>query len=202
MSSSTGKWWVLLAGLAAGCASGGKPLPAAECVEPEINSLGYLIGPGDTLEINVWRNEGLSVTLPVRPDGRISTPLVEDMQASGKSPTELAGDIETVLSQYVRTPEVSVIVTEQGSANQIQIVGQVLTAQPQSYRENIRVLDVIVAVGGLTEFAAGNRTEVVRQTGPGQVKCRIRLDDLLDGDTSQNIKLFPGDILLVPETRF
>jgi polysaccharide export outer membrane protein len=124
------------------------------------------------------------------------------MQASGKTPTELANDIESVLSQFLRTPEVSVIVAEQGSANQIQIVGQVLNAQPQSYRENIRVLDIMVAVGGLSEFAAGNRTELVRQTESGQVKCRIRVKDLLAGDTSQNIKVYPGDILLVPETRF
>lgn len=201
-SSKVIVWIGLLASLAVGCAAGGKALPASECTTPETTTLQYQIGPGDSLEINVWRNEGLSATIPVRPDGKISTPLVEDMQASGKTPTDLATDIEGVLSQYLRTPEVSVIVTEQGSANQIQIVGQVLNAQAQSYRENIRVLDIIVAVGGLTEFAAGNRTEVVRQTQSGQVKCRIRVDDLLEGDTSQNIKLYPGDILLVPETRF
>ncbi len=201
-SSKAKLWAVLLTALTAGCASGGKALEASECTTPEATTLGYQIGPGDTLQINVWRNEGLSAIIPVRPDGKISTPLVEDMQASGKTPTDLATDIEAVLSQYLRTPEVSVIVTEQGSANQIQIVGQVLTAQPQSYRENIRVLDIIVAVGGLTVFAAGNRTEVVRQTESGQVKCRIHVDDLLKGDTSQNIKLYPGDILLVPETRF
>jgi polysaccharide export outer membrane protein len=193
----------LLAGVSvlAGCAGSGDTLPAQECTVPDLSSE-YVIGPGDTLEIDVWQNEGLSATLPVRPDGKISTPLVEDMQASGKTPTQLANDIEAVLSEYLRMPQVSVIVTQQGQANQIQVLGQVTNPQPQPYRQDVRVLDVIVAVGGLTEFAAGNRAEVIRKTPTGQVKCRVRLDDLLSGDTSQNIRLFAGDILLVPETRF
>lgn len=194
-------WWLAVACTLAGCAGSGDTLPAEQCTIPELTSH-YVIGPGDVLEINVWQNESLSAVLPVRPDGRISTPLVEDMQASGKTPTQLADDIEAVLSDYLRMPQVSVIVTQQGQANQIQVLGQVMSPQPQPYREDVRVLDVIVAVGGLTEFAAANRAEVIRKTGNGQVKCRVRLKDLLSGDTSQNIRLFAGDILLVPETRF
>lgn len=150
----------------------------------------------------VWRNAELSTTIPVRPDGRISTPLIDDMQASGKTPSELASAMESVLGEYLRTPDVSVIVTGQGSANQIQAIGEVLKPQPISYRYGLKLLDVVVAVGGLTEFAAGNRAALVRSTGGEQVKCRVNVDDLLKGDVSQNINMYPGDMLVVPETRF
>lgn len=185
-----------------GCASGGNTIPAANCPVPEAAASEYVVGPGDSLQIVVWRNEELSTVIPVRPDGKISMPLVDDMQASGKRPSALAADIEEVLGQYLRTPEVSVIVTAQGSANQIQVIGQVPNPQSVSYRDNLRVLDVIVAVGGLSEFAAGNRTDLVRQSATGQVKCRIRVKDLLDGSSSDNIRLFPGDMIVVPESRF
>jgi polysaccharide export outer membrane protein len=161
-----------------------------------------VIGPGDTLQIVVWRNEELSTTVPVRPDGKITTPLVDDINASGKTPSQLAMAMEEVLAEYLRTPEVSVIVTGQGAANQIQVVGEVTNPQAISFRDDLRVLDVIVAVGGLTDFAAGNRTNLVRQTATGQVECRIKVKDLMSGDMSQNIPLYSGDVLVVPETRF
>src|SRR5690606_28256420 len=129
---------------------------------PELSQTEYRIGSGDVLQIVVWRNEELSSTIPVRPDGRISTPLIDDMQASGKTPSELASDMESVLGEYLRTPDVSVIVTGQGSANQIQVIGEILSPQAISYRYGLKLLDVVVAVGGLSEFAAGNRGDLVR----------------------------------------
>lgn len=187
----------------AGCASGSGPTVAADiCPPPSDRSSEYLIGPGDTLNIVVWRSNELSTTIPVRPDGRISTPLVDDMQASGKTPSQLGKDMEEVLGEYLRTPEVSVIVTGQGAANQIQVVGEVNSPQSLSYREELKLLDIVVAVGGLSEFAAGNRANLVRQTQSGQVECRIRVKDLMAGDMSQNINVYPGDVLVVPETRF
>ena len=184
-----------------GCASSGL-LPAVDCTAPETSLSNYTIGPGDQLQIVVWRNEELSASVPVRPDGRISTPLVDDMQAAGKTPSNLAADMESVLGEYLRTPEVSVIVAQQGAANQIQVIGQVTNPQALSYRNGFRVLDAIVAVGGVTEFAAGNRTSLVRQLGSGQIECRVRVKDLLSGKMADNINLYPGDVLVVPETRF
>lgn len=154
------------------------------------------------LNIVVWRNNELSTTIPVRPDGKVTTPLIDDMQASGKTPSELASDMEGVLGEYLRTPEVSVIVTGQGSANQIQAIGEVTSPQSISYRYGLKLLDVVVTVGGLTEFAAGNRADVVRAVDGEQVKCRVQIGDLLDGDIAQNINMYPGDMLVVPETRF
>jgi polysaccharide biosynthesis/export protein len=184
------------------CASSGNTIPAEHCPEPEISQTEYRIGSGDLLQIVVWRNEELSTTIPVRPDGRISTPLIDDMQASGKTPSELAVEMESVLGEYLRTPDVSVIVTGQGSANQIQAIGEILRPQAISYRYGLKLLDVVVAVGGLSEFAAGNRADVVRTVGGEQVKCRVHIDGLLDGEITQNINMYPGDMLVVPETRF
>ena len=189
--------------LISGCASGGGTKLAADgCPAPANRSTEYLIGPGDALQIVVWRNEELSATVPVRPDGKISTPLVDDMTASGKTPSQLASDMELVLAEYLRTPEVSVIVAAQGAANQIQIVGEVVEPQSLSYRDGLKILDAIVAVGGLSDFAAGNRANLVRQTQQGQVECRVQIKKLMAGDMSQNIDVFPGDVIVVPETRF
>lgn len=177
-------------------------MPASECPTPSDHSSQYLIGPGDSLNIVVWRNEELSAAVPVRPDGKISTPLVDDMQASGKTPSQLGIDMEAVLGEYIRTPEVSIIVTGQGAANQIQVIGEVNNPRSLSYRDGIKLLDVLVAVGGLTDFAAGNRAILVRQTQDGQAECRIKLKDLVRGDMSNNINVYPGDVLVIPETRF
>jgi polysaccharide export outer membrane protein len=193
---------ISLALLLGACASAGGTVPAARCPEPVQSESEYRIGSGDTLNIVVWRNEELSTTIPVRPDGRVSTPLIDDMQASGKTPSELAADMEAVLGEYLRTPDVSVIVTGQGSANQIQAIGEIMNPQSISYRYGLKLLDVVVAVGGLSEFAAGNRADLLRIAAGEQVKCRVRIDDLLKGDISQNIDIYPGDMLVVPETRF
>jgi len=186
-----------------GCSSNPRPeYAAADCPVPPVLSAEYLIGPGDTLNIVVWENTELSVTVPVRPDGRVSIPLIDDMQASGKTPTQLGNDMEELLAEYLRTPEVSVIVIGQGSANQIKVVGEVVSPQSLSYRSDLTILDVVVAVGGMTDFAARNRASLVRPTVTGQVECGLRLGDLMEGDMSQNVKVYPGDVLVVPETRF
>jgi polysaccharide biosynthesis/export protein len=164
----------------------------------------YVIGPGDSVQIFVWRNPELTVTVPVRPDGKISTPLVENMVAVGKSPSQLARDIEVVLSEYVREPQVNVIL---GSAistfSQVKIVGEVRTPQAMPFREGLRVLDVVLASGGLTEFAAPNRARIVRQVNGKNVETRVKLGDLLnDGDLRQNVELKPGDVLIIPQSMF
>jgi len=194
---------LIVAALLAACASGPRAGGSGNgCPPPSDTSSEYLIGPGDTLNIVVWRNQELSASVPVRPDGRVSTPLIDDMQASGKTPSRLAEDMEAVLGEYLRTPEVSVIVTGQGAANQIQVVGEVRSPQSLSYRDGMTLLDVIVAVGGLSEYAAGNRANLVRQGESGQYECRLRLNDLMKGDMSQNFDVYPGDVVVVPETRF
>jgi polysaccharide biosynthesis/export protein len=166
----------------------------------------YIIGPGDTIQVFVWRNPELSVTVPVRPDGKISTPLVEDMTAVGKTPTVLARDIEKVLAEYVRTPQVNIIVSNALSAfSQVKIVGQVRTPQAIPYREGMRVLDALLLVGGVTDFASPNRARIVRQV-PSRAKpteLRVKLGALLErGDMRQNLELKPGDVLIVPQSIF
>ena len=163
----------------------------------------YLIGPGDTLDVFVWRNADLSVTVPVRPDGTISTPLVEDIKAVDKTPTELARNIEERLSKYIRNPVVTVIVTQfVGTySNQIRVIGQATQPKALPYRENMTVLDVMIAVGGLTEFAAGNKAKIIRRKGSKSVEFSVRLEDLIqDGDITANTNMLPGDILLIPES--
>ena len=186
----------------ASCASSGNGVPPV-CPEPEASSQNYVIGAGDVLEIFVWREPDLSGTIPVRPDGKISISLVEDMTAVGKTPTELARDMEQELAEYLRLPKVNIIVVTEGSSNQIQVIGNVVSPRSIPYRDDIRVLDVVVAVGGLDDFAAGNRSQVVRTIDGATAECNIRLNDLMrDGDMSQNIFMYPGDVLIVPESRF
>lgn len=164
----------------------------------------YIIGPGDTLQIFVWRNPELGATVPVRPDGKISTPLVEDMVAVNKNPSALARDIEKVLAEYVRSPQVNVIVTQPASVfSQVKIIGQVVRPQALAYREGMTVLDAVLAVGGLAPYAAGNRARIVRMQDGRQQEIKIKLAALVnDGDMKQNLPLKPGDVLVVPETRF
>jgi len=165
----------------------------------------YLIGPGDSLNIFVWRNPDLSTSVPVRPDGRITIPLVEDLQASGKTPSQLARDIEKVLSRYVKDPLVTVMVTGFVGpySQQIRVVGEAAKPQALPYRDRMTLLDVMIAVGGLTEFAAGNRARLVRIVDGQQQILELRLDDLLkDGDISANIPMRPGDTLIIPESWF
>jgi polysaccharide export outer membrane protein len=175
----------------------------ASAVETRV-AADYIIGPGDALQIFVWRNPELTATIPVRPDGRISTPLVEDMVAVGKTPSALARDIETVLGEYVKSPQVNVIVTQPLSTfSQVRVIGQVTRPQSIPYRDGMTALDAILQVGGLAQFAAGNRAKVVRNENGKQKDIRLKLEALVNkGDMKQNIALQPGDVLVVPETRF
>ncbi len=187
------------------CAGSGSSVMDLSSTTSVAASSGYIIGPGDQLNVYVWRNEDLTVTVPVRPDGRISTPLVEDMQAVGKTPTQLARDIELVLEEFIRTPQVNVIVESfVGTFNeQIRVVGQASAPQALSFREGMTLLDVMIEVGGLTEYAAGNRARVVRGPAGQHVEIRVRLNDLLNrGDIGQNIAMRPGDILIIPGSFF
>jgi polysaccharide export outer membrane protein len=156
------------------------------------------------MQVFVWRNPELTATVPVRPDGKISTPLVEDMVAVGKSPSALARDIEKVLGEYVRSPQVNVIVTQPASVySQVKVIGQVANPQALAYREGMRVLDAVLAVGGLAPYAAGNRARLMRMVDGKQQELRVKLGALVNGgDMKQNIELQPGDVLVVPESRF
>jgi polysaccharide export outer membrane protein len=164
----------------------------------------YLIGPGDRLQIYVWQNPDLTVTVPVRQDGKVSTPLVEDMIAAGKTASTLARDIEQVLKEYVRSPKVNVFVLEAVSAlSQVKVTGQVKKPEALPFHDGMRVMDAILAAGGLTDFAAGNRAKLVRTENGKQTEIKVRLDKLLeDGDMTQNVQLQPGDVLLIPQSRF
>jgi polysaccharide export outer membrane protein len=173
--------------------------PPAVVADPQ-----YIIGPGDQLQVFVWRNTDLSVTVPVKPDGRITTPLVEDMQASGKTAAQLARDIEKVLAQYVRTPQVNIIVaTPLSLYSAVKIVGQVKSPQTIPYREGLTVLDAVLTGGGLTDFAAGNRARIIRQQDGRTSEVKVRIKDMVErGDLRTNVALRPGDTLIVPESRF
>jgi polysaccharide biosynthesis/export protein len=164
----------------------------------------YRIGPGDTLHVFVFENEQLSVTVPVRPDGKISTPLVEDMVAVGKTPSQLARDVEGALSKYVKTPKVNVVVVTALSVySEVKVIGQVKEPQALPYHEGMTVLDALLSCKGLSQFAAGNRARVVRKVNGKDQEIKVKLDSLVNsGDLTQNIALQPGDVLVVPETRF
>jgi polysaccharide export outer membrane protein len=200
--------WLVLSPLIISCASAPTPAPsptatatATQAKPPDNN---YIIGPGDTLEVFVWRNQELSKTVPVRPDGKISTPLVEDMVAVGKTPPQLARDMEKVLSEYVREPKVNIIVTVPASAfSLVKVVGQVAHPSALPYREGMRVLDAILAVGGLTQFASGNRARIVRMENGKETIIHVKVADLVNsGDVKQNALLKPGDVLVVPQSIF
>lgn len=184
-----------------GCGSTPAPLVEAE-VSGDYN---YVIGPGDTMEVFVWGNEELTTTSIVRPDGKFTTRLVEDMQASGRTPTELARDIEKAYADYVRQPVVSVIVNGFVGvpAQQVRVVGEATEPRGVPYSQHMTLLDLMIAVGGLTEYAAGNKSVLVRKQGGQQKSYGLRLDDLLrDGDISANVDLMPGDIVIVSESWF
>src|ERR1700692_2300681 len=189
---------------AAAVAFGSYPATAAEPSVPAAVSPDYLIGPGDSLHVFVFQNEELSVTVPVRPDGKISTPLVEDMVAVGKTPSQLARDIEKSLAEYVKSPKVNVVVMGAMSVfSQVRVIGQVVRPQALPYRDGMTVLDAVLAVGGLSQFAAGNRAHLVRNDHGKNSEIKVKLDALVNnGDMRQNLPLRPGDVLVVPESRF
>ncbi|MBK1691668.1 XrtA/PEP-CTERM system exopolysaccharide export protein [Ectothiorhodospira mobilis] len=185
-----------------GCAS--SPYPPLEAIDYEEDP-DYIIGPGDNVNIFVWGQPELSMSVPVRPDGRITTPLIEDVQAANKTPTQLARDMEEVLQVYVRDPVVTVIVTGfRGPYDQqIRVVGEATNPQAIPYNEHMTLLDVMIAVGGMTEFAAGNRATIVRKINGETGQYQVRLDDLIrDGDIEANAPVYPGDILIIPESWF
>jgi len=165
----------------------------------------YLIGPGDTLQVFVWAQPDLSITVPVRPDGRVSTPLIEDLEAVGKTPTQLAREMEQVLSEFIRSPEVNVIVQKFVGTfgSQIRVLGQATKPGAVPYRERMTLLDVMIEVGGLTKFAAGNRSRLVRTVDGRSEESRVRLDDLVNrGRVEENVPMQPGDIVIIPEAVF
>jgi len=180
------------------------PTPTPSQAAAKAADSNYIIGPGDTLDVFVWRNPELSVTVPVRPDGKISTPLVEDMVAVGKTAPQLARDMEKVLSEYVRSPKVNIIVKNAASAfSLVKVVGQVVKPQELPYREGMTVLDAILAAGGLTQFASGNRSRIVRVENGKETVIHVKLDNLVNGgDVHQNVALKPGDVLVVPQSMF
>ena len=199
---------ILIAGLTVGCSSSGMRSIHSEDATPtpsDSTTQKYLIGPGDQLSIFVWGDQELSSQVVVRPDGLISTPLIEDMQASGKTPTELARNLEKELSTYVKNPTVTVSISHFVGqyTEQIRVVGEAARPQAIPFREGMTVLDVIIAVGGLTEYAAGNKASIVRKIHGKSEQFRVMLDDLvLDGDISANAQMMPGDILIIPKSWF
>lgn len=186
-----------------GCASSGSSQAASAAEEPFSHE--YLIGPGDSLHILVWRYPDISLNAPVRPDGKVTTPLVEDLQASGKTSTQLARDIEKELSKFIQQPVVTVTVTGFGGpyGEQIRIIGQAVKPQALPYRNGMSLMDVLIAVGGITPYASGNKARVIRNSAGGVQRLPVRLEDLIkDGDLSANIPMRPGDVLVIPESFF
>ena len=192
-----------LAAALAGCAGFGRSHPPAPA-SASMQDYNYIIGPGDSVNIIVWRNPELSLSVPVRPDGKVSTPLVDELVAAGRTPVELAREIEKQLEKYVRDPVVTVIVTGfiGPYAEQIRIVGEAARPQVLPYKKNMTVLDVMIAVGGLTDFAAGNSATILRGA-EGNKQYSVRLRDLVRrGDVSANVEMRPGDILIIPQSLF
>ena len=196
-------WMVTATAVAQGVSAPAADAPATSALSPD-DEASYVIGPGDQLQVFVWRNPELSTMVPVRPDGKISTPLVNDMVAVGKSPAQLSKDIEVMLGEYIRSPQVSVIVLQARSAlSEVRVVGEVLRPQAVPYRSGMTVLDVVLAVGGLNPYAAGNRAKLIRKENGANTDIRVKLEDLLnDGDMSQNVAVKPGDVLVVPQSRW
>ncbi|MBV1913860.1 MAG: polysaccharide export protein [Pseudomonadales bacterium] len=192
-----------------GCTSQEKQvLQSAQMIAPSTtvpSDYMYLIGPGDSLSVFVWNNPEVSTTVTVRPDGMISTNLVEDLKVTGQSPTEAARQIEGALSKYIKEPIVTVIV---GGfigpySEQVRILGEATSPQTLAYRQNMTMLDVMIAVGGITDFADGNDASIIRVVGGTQKQYSVRLNDLVrDGDISANVDMLPGDILIIPEAWF
>ncbi|MFL1463404.1 XrtA/PEP-CTERM system exopolysaccharide export protein [Roseococcus sp. DSY-14] len=190
--------------LAAACAAPPPPvLPAADTAQAAEGS--YVIGPGDMLGIFVYRAPDLTVDLPVRPDGMVSMPLVSDIQAAGRTPTQLARDLERRLAQYVRDPNVTIMVRSfvGPTSRQVRVIGEASEPQAIPYREGMTVLDVMVATRGVTRFAAGNRAQIIRREGGEAQVIPVRLFDLLrNGDVRQDIPVRPGDTFLIPQSWF
>jgi polysaccharide biosynthesis/export protein len=193
---------LLLALLSVGLTACKSPYPPAPplAASPDYN---YVIGPGDVVSISVWRNPELSMSVPVRPDGKITGPLVEDLPVIGKDSTTIAREMEKVLSKYVRDPIVTVVVTNfiGPYSEQIRVIGQAARPQALPYRQNMTLLDVMIAVGGITDFADGNAASILRGSEGKQYNVRLR-DLLRRGDVSANVEMKPGDVLIIPQSWF
>ncbi|WP_394805414.1 XrtA/PEP-CTERM system exopolysaccharide export protein [Kordiimonas aestuarii] len=179
-------------------------LPPAPFVPPDEGpGPNYVIGPGDGLYIHVWRNPELSTTVTVRPDGRVSIPLAEDLPATGKTPSQLSRDIEEQLNVYIQQPIVTVMLQSFFGpfSQQVRVVGEAASPQALPYRANMTLLDVMIQVGGLTEFAAGDRASLIRFEDGEQKEYRLKIESLIkDGEISANVKILPGDVLIIPES--
>ena len=192
---------VLAAGMLSACATPSYPPAPVSAADADYS---YLIGPGDTVNIVVWRNPELSMSVPVRPDGKITTPLVEDLPALGKDSSTLARDIEKELEKFIREPVVTVIVTNFVGpySEQIRIIGEAAEPKILPYTQNMTLLDVMIAVGGMTEFADGNSASILR-TAEGNKQYSVRIRDLVErGDVSANVEMRPGDVLIIPQSWF
>ena len=192
---------IVFAMLAAGCAGPAYP-PAPRAASSA--DYEYIIGPLDTVNVIVWRNPELSMTIPVRPDGKVTTPLVDDLPALGKTPTLLARDIEKALAKYIRDPVVTVVVTTfvGPTSEQIRVIGEATKPQILAFRRNMTLLDVMIAVGGLTDFADGNKASIYRVADNGK-SYGVRVQDLVKrGDITANVDMRPGDILIIPQSWF
>lgn len=196
----------LMAGLLSammGCSSFSTALPPAPA-QAGVEDYSYIIGAGDNLSIQVWRNPELSMSVPVRPDGKIAAPLVDEMMVQGKTSVQVAREVEKALGKYVRDPIVTVIVTGFVGpySEQIRVVGEAARPQFLPYKQKMTLLDVMIAVGGLTDFAAGNSATILR-TAEGGKQYSVRLKDLIKrGDVSANAEVRPGDILIIPQSLF
>jgi polysaccharide export outer membrane protein len=191
---------VVVAMVVASCAT---PYPPAPRQAPT-SDYEYLIGSLDTVNIIVWRSPELSLSVPVRPDGKVSAPLIDDVQAQGKTPTALAKDLEKALSKYIRDPVVSVVVTTfvGPPSDQIRVIGEATKPQVLAFRKDMTLLDVMIAVGGLTDFADGNKASIFRASEGGK-SYSVRLQDLVRrGDVTANVDMRPGDILIIPQSWF
>ncbi len=197
--------WAAVGGMAwalVGCANQpAYPTAPAAAAKSDYN---YVVGPGDTLNIQVWRNPELSMSVPVRPDGKVTVPLVDELVAQGKTPAQIARDIEKELAKFVRDPVVTVIVSNFVGpySEQIRVVGEAAKPQFLPYKQKMTVLDVMIAVGGLTDFADGNAATIVRAS-ENNTRYTVRLRDLVKrGDISANVEMLPGDILIIPQGWF
>lgn len=191
----------IMGAFVAGCASNSYPPAPTSAASDEYN---YHIGPGDTVNIVVWRNPELSMSVPVRPDGKLASPLIEDLPAIGKNPTTLARDIEQALSKFIRDPVVTVIVTSFVGpySEQIRVVGEAAKPQVLAYKQKMTLLDVMIAVGGMTDFADGNGASILRPAD-GSKQYGVRIKDLIKrGDVSANVEMKPGDVLIIPRSWF
>lgn len=205
VSIKTSLRWIglgVLVSLVAACA-GYASFPPGPAVA-ETTDYNYIVGAGDVLNIIVWRNPELSMSVPVRPDGKVSTPLVDELVAQGKTSIEIARDVEKALSKLVRDPVVTIIVTSfiGPYSEQIRVVGEAAKPQSLAYKQKMTVLDVMIAVGGLTDFADGNGASITRASEGGK-RYSVRLKDLIKrGDISANVEMKPGDILIIPQGWF